>query len=193
MSFYTDIRDGVYAWTNRSDLVLETDTAIRQALRAAHRSGTFYRDLVILNLTAQPTDQIQVIDLASVAPNYKQISYVKPTGYDLHYTPIDILDLFDQDKVYRTDVFYGVGTSLMIRAASASTAITICYYKSPVVSPLSAIDSWIADMHQDLIILWAAATVLSFIGEQEIKSRVDALARLAVTDLIADSLTIVRR
>lgn len=192
MTIYTDIRDGVYAWTNRPALVSETDYAIRQALRAAHRSATFWRDLQVLNLTAQPTGQIQTIDLAAVAPRFRQLAVCKPTDYDLNYTPVDILDLFDQDKYYRTDVCYGIGNNLMIRAASPSANITLTYYQSPTVTPITALDSWLADQHQDLIILTAAQTILAFIGEQEIKSRVDPLQKLAMEELVAEGLRIQR-
>lgn len=193
MSLYTDIQTGVVTWTNRPDLTAETDMAIKQALRTAHRAGTFYRDLLTVNLTAQPTTQVQTIDLSANCPNYKQLCYVKPTNYDLRYTPIDILDVFDYDKVYKTDVFYGMGTSLVIRAAVPVDAIDICYYKSPTTNPIASIDSWIADLHQDLVILWAAGTILAFVGEQEIKTRVEALAKLAYNDLIEDATELVRR
>jgi hypothetical protein len=193
MSLYTDIVAGVITWTNRPDLTSETDYAIKQALRTAHRAGTFYRDLAVVNLVAQPTTQIQTIDLSLSTPNYKQLCYVKPAGLDMRYAPIDVLDVFDYDKVYKTDVYYGMGTSLIIRAASPVADLDICYYKSPTTSPMSAIDSWIADLHQDLIILWASATILAFIGEQEIKTRVEALAKLARDDLIEDSTELVRR
>lgn len=193
MSIYTDIRDGVFTWTNRSDLVAETDSAIRQAIRTAHRQGSFWRDLVTLNLTAQPVTAIQSIDLSVSAPNFRQLQAAGPTGSDLQYSVVDISDLFDQDRYPRSDICYGLGTTLIIRAAAPSAEITLTYWKNPVVTPLADTTSWIAELHQDLIILWAAATVLTFIGEQEIKQRVEALAKLAMQDLIEDSLSIVRR
>lgn len=193
MSLYSDIVAGIVTWTNKPGLTAEMDIAIRQALRTAHRAGSFYRDLQVVSLTAQPTDQIQTINLSTTAPNYRQICYVKPTDSDLMYDPIPVTELFDADKYPKADVYYGVGTNLMIRAASPSANLDICYYKSPTVSPISTLDSWIADLHQDLIILWASATILNFIGEQDIKTRVEALAKLALQDLIEDSTEIVRR
>lgn len=190
MSLYTDIRDGVIVWTNRPDLVAETDAAIRQALRSAHRAALFWRDLETVPLTLQPLDQVQQIDLTAAAPGFKQMAYVKPTGLDLHYNPVDIGDLFDDYKSYKTDVYYGMGNYLMIRAASPVADITLSYYKYPLTSPIASISSWIAEFHQDLVILWAAATILAFVGEQEIKARVDMLAKIAFDDLISDGLKI---
>ncbi len=193
MSLYTDIYDAVIAWTNKPKMVTETNIAIKQALRTAHKAGGFYRDLVEVSLTGQATDALQTIDLSLAAPNYRQLAYVKPTGVELQYDPIEITDLFDADRRYRHDVYYGIGTNLMIRAASPSSDLTICYYRYPTVNPIESIDSWIADLHQDLVVLWSSATVLALVGEQEIKSRVDQLAKLAYNDLIEDSTTLVRR
>lgn len=193
MSLYSDIYDGVVTWTNKPKMVAETNLAIRQALRAAHKAGGFYRDLMEVSLTNIATDQLQTIDLSVAAPGYRQIAYVKPTGQELQYEAIEITDLFDADKYYRSNVYYGIGNNLMVRAAVPTSEITLCYYSYPTVSPIENINSWIADLHQDLIVLWAATTVLSLIGEQEIKSRVDVLAKMAYADLIEDSTSIQRR
>lgn len=193
MSLYTDIVAGITVWTNRPDLTAEMDIAIKQALRTAHKSGTFYRDLVVVNLTGQTVQQVQTIDLSANCPNYRQICYVKPASLDIVYDPVDIRDLFDYDRVYKTNVYYGMGTSLILRAANPVDAIDICYHKMPTVNPIANIDSWIADLHQELIVLWAAATILAFIGEQEVKTRVEALAKIAYQDLIEDATELVRR
>lgn len=194
MSLYTDIQTGVFTWTNRSDLTAETDAAIRQAVRTAHRSGSYWRDLVSLALTGQDTTQsIQTIDLSSVAPSFKQLAYIGPTGFELKYTPVDIKDLLDPEyKVYRTDVCYGMGTNLIIRPNAAVASLTLVYYKFPTLSPLSSLDSWIATFFPDLIICWAAATILALIGEDEIKLRAEAISKMEYQGLIADNLQIQR-
>jgi hypothetical protein len=192
MSTYSDIFDGVVAWTNRPSLVAETNLAIRQAVRSAHRAGTFPKDLGTVDLTVT-TDQIQQIDLSSAVPDLRAIARVYPTDLDYEYKEVQVLDLFDNDGYARTDVFWLIGTNLMIRAAAPYSALSLCYYRNPVVSPIEDIDSWIARDHQDLVILWAAATVLTFIGEQEIKTRVEQLAGSALRDLVSESLFITSR
>lgn len=189
MSLYTDIVAGVNAWTNRPLMTAEIDIGIRQALRAAHRAGKFPRDLVEVVATGLSTTTVpQVVDLAVVAPLCRQIAQVKPTGVNLAYKEVLIGDLFDLDGFYRTDVFYGLGTQLLIRPGAAYSSATITYYKHPVVSPIASIDSWIGTDHQDLIVCWAAASVLAAMGEQEIKARVEALAGILLQQLVADSL-----
>lgn len=188
MSIYSDVFDGVVAWTNRADLVTETDTAIRQAVRAAHRAGSFYRDMTTVALTGQALTQVQSIDLSSAAADLRKIATVNPTGYDVQYSEVSALDLFDQDAYPRTDVFYMIGQTLNIRASTPVDAITISYFKHPVIAPIASMTSWIAQIHQDYIICAAAATVLSMLGEQEIKTRVETLAAMGRANLIAESL-----
>jgi len=194
VSLYTDIRDGVFLWTNRPTLVNETDAAIKQAVRAAHKSGSFYRDLQIVAATGLPLDRIQTIDLSTATPRYRQLAYVKPTAVlDQYYSEVSILDLLDQEGYAKENVFWGVGTNLMVRAYAPVDSITLCYYTYPDLTTISTLNDWIAAEHTDLIILWAAASILAMIGEQEIKTRVEALAGNARQDLIEDGTTLVRR
>lgn len=194
VSLYTDIRDGVFLWTNRPNLVNETDAAIRQALRTAHRSGSFYRDLQTVAITGLPQDRIQVIDLATATPNFRNLAYVKPTDVlDAYYEEATVRDLLDQDGYAKENVFWGVGNNLNIRAVVPVSDITICYYTYPLVTPIANINSWIAADHQDLVILWAAASIMAMLGEQEVKTRIEALAQNALRDLTEDATLLVRR
>lgn len=188
MTLYTDTIANVVAWTNRADLTAEMDLAVMQAVRAAHRAGNFFRDLVTLPLVGQPTDQIQQIDLSAVLTNSRKLATIGPTGTDLQYSEAHVLDLFDQDKYPRLNVYWVIGNTLNIRAASPSAELTITYYKHPTVSPIASLDSWIAQIYPDYIAAAAASTVLAVIGEQEIKTRVEKLAAMGLEGLIADNL-----
>lgn len=193
MSLYSDIVAGVITWTNRPTMTAEIDLAIRSALKSAHRSGRYWRDLVTVPLTNQPTDAVQQIDLSAVAPRFSQLQSIGPTGSNIIYEPVTVGDQLDDYKTFKTNICYGFGTYLMIRANAPVSELTLNYYRLPNMSPLSAIDSWIADLHQDLIILSAASTVLALIGEQEIKSKVDMLAFGLKAELLSESLEIIGR
>lgn len=193
MSIYTDILAGVIDFTNRTDLTAETDTAIRQAIRTAHRAGSFWRDLVSLPIVGQDTSlAIQTLDLATLAPRFKQLAYIGQTDSDIRYTPVDIKDQWDEYKAFKTDVCYGIGTNLIVRPAAASATLTLVYWRFPITSPVASTDSWIAEKFPDLIICWAAATILAMIGEVDVKTRIEALAKLEYQGLIADNLQIQR-
>ena len=194
MSTFAEIRTDVIAWTNRSKMVAETNMAIKQAIRTAHKAGKFWRDLQVLPLTGVSTaSAIQSIDLASSAPFYRQIAYVKPATLDMQYTAIGIDELFDPDKYYRLDVYYGVGNALNIRASSPATSIDIAYYSYPNITDTETFSNWMTANHADLITLWAAATMLALVGEQEVKTRVEALSKLAYQDMIDDNISIAGR
>jgi len=195
MSLYTEIQADVFYWTKRKLMVNETDMAIRQAIRKAHRAGSFPRDMTTVTLTGQSTSTaIQSIDMAANLPSLRQLYHVAPTGIpNVKYEDADIRDLVDQDGYPKTNVFWTVGTTLFIRAASPSDSIDVTYYKLVNVDNLAALDDWIATQHKDLIVLWAAATILTMVGEQEVKTRVEDLTKLAYADLIGDSVEAIGR
>lgn len=195
MSLYTEIQSDVFAWTNKRLMVAETDMAIRGAIRKAHRAGSFYRDMATVTVSSLSTaTSPQSIDVAAALPMYRQLYSVKPTGReDVVYKDADLRDLLDQDGFPKYNIFWMVGLTLFIRAASPSDSVDVTYYKRVNVDDLAMLDDWIAAEHKDLIVLWAAATILALVGEQEVKTRVEALAKLAYDDLIGDSVEIIGR
>lgn len=190
MSQYTDLIAGILSWTNRPDLQVEMDTGIRNAVRTAHRAGKFARDLVTVNLTEQVVQQIQEVDFSTTPfVRFRQVATVRPTEREQEYLPVEVLDLFDPDGYARTNVFYVIGNKINIRAEVPVDKITINYYQRPDVgTDLTLLNDWIIDEYQDLIILWAAATVLAAAGEQEVKTRVETLAKLEYQNLVSDAL-----
>lgn len=195
MSLYTEIRDDVFSWTNKRLMTAETDMAIRGAIRKAHRAGSFYRDLVTVTVPNLSTaTSPQSIDLATYCPLYRQLYSVKPTGSEnVIYNDADVRELLDPDGFPKYNIFWVVGTTLYVRAASPSDSVEVTYYKRAVVDDLASLDDWIATEHKDLIVLWAAATILAIVGEQEVKTRVEDLAKLAYADLIGDSVEFIGR
>jgi hypothetical protein len=194
MSLYTEIQSDVFSWTNRRTMVTETDMAIRQAIRKAHRAGSFYRDMTTVSVTGLSTaTSPQAIDLSASCPLYRQLYTVKPTGIDSRYDIADVRDLLDLDGFPKYNVYWVVGTTLYIRASSPTESVDVTYYRRVNVDNLATLDDWIASEHKDLIVLWAAATVLTIVGEQEVKTRVEELAKLAYADLIADSIEAIGR
>lgn len=190
MALWDDLRGEVKTIINKSTLDAEIDLAMRQAIRAAHKSGKYWRDLAEVSLTLPTTDAVQSVDLSTYAPNFRQTAYLKIADQDIYYSPVQIDDLVDADGFVRANIYWGLGASLKIRGESPMEQMKLCYYRYPIVSPLASMDSWIADQHRDLIVAWTASTILGMIGEQEIKGRMDTLAAIAFADLQQDNLEI---
>lgn len=194
MSLYTDIRDGVFVFTKRPTLTAETDLAIRQALRKAHRAGSFPRDLVtVANIPVDTTQTVQSIALSSYCPRMRQLYVVKPTGLDVYYKDDDVRSLLDLDGYPKTDIYWQIGDTLSIRPANSSPTVDIIYYSYPDYSDLTTLSDWIAMHHQDLIVLWATMAVCAIINETEVSERVSKLVEEAYEDLMEEAVEIIGR
>ena len=186
---WAELLDEIYTLTKRSDLVAETGVALRNAVRMAHKSGKFWRDLAQVTINNLALDTVQEVDIPTYLPRLKQVAYIRSTANnDLQLKEVRIDDLLDEDNYARTNVYWGLGTKLKIRAYAAEASYQVAYWRYPVVSPSTAFDSWIAEDHSDALILPAATTVLQMIGENEIRAKLEPLAAQAMRDLIEDNL-----
>lgn len=192
MTTWSDLQNEVYTLTKRPDLEGMTDIAIRSAILAAHKSGKYWKDLSIVAVDGLTQDTIQEIDIATRLPRFRQIAYIKDPVTELFYTPAEIGDLIDEWKTPRTDIYYGVGAKLLLRAYTPLTEYEVCYYLRPGATEAD-LASWIVDEHPSVVTLFAASTLLSTIGEKEIKAQVDQLVAIAIADLQQDNIEIIGR
>lgn len=193
MTIYTDVLATVNGLTNRPDLTTETDIAIRQAVNAAHGKSTFFKDLVVTDVTGlSTTTNPQTVDLSAApfdtVPIRGQLITVKPKDVEGEYTKANILELTDSDNFDRYNIWWQVGTTLKIRAISPVSSITVSYFRRWTVNPIASLDSWIAQDYPDLIGATAALIVLGTTGEKEIIDRIERLAAVEVVRLLADNL-----
>lgn len=187
MSVYSDIITQVVEWTNKPKLVLEMASAFKNQVRRAHKAGKFYRDLVVVPTGTVAIATVQQIDLSALAPRYRQLATVKSPMIDKPFDVIDVLNLTDFDGYARTNVCYVIGTQLNIRAEIPADSYEITYYQYPDLSDLDTFSDWITTNHEDVLVLGTAASILALVGEQEVKTRVEALYNVALADLISDS------
>lgn len=194
MALWDDLVTEITTITNRPDLTAETSLALRQAVRAAHKSGKYWRDLsIVLKTGLSTTEALQSIDISADLPRFRQMAYVKSGSGEFFYKAVDINNLLDDYDSYVLDVYYAVGTSLKIRGSAPEASYELCYYAYPIVTPTSSFASWIADEHRDLLVAWGASNVLSMVGEQEIKGRMDQLVALGLADLREDNIELIGR
>lgn len=194
MATWAELLDETYKLTKRPDAVTLTEQHLRKAVRTAHKSGKYWRDLQVAQLTNLPLDQVQEVQLATVAPRLRAVARLtSATNAQLEYKPVTIDDLLDNDGYLRTNVYWGLGSVLQVRAAAPEASLTLTYYQYPVVSPEASFNSWIAEEHSDLLVNLTAGGVLAAFGEQETARRIDSLAALLLADLQQDNLEIVGR
>lgn len=193
MALWDDLRAEVIKWTNRPALINETDLALRFSIRAAHRTGKYWRDLTTVQ-SVPASQQIQQINLADECPGMRQIAYVKGFNSDLYLKPVEILDLLDSDGFARTNVYWAVGNYLNVRPyGSFDTGYEICYYQQPAATEDTVTGDWLTSQYQDVPVLMAASTVLRVVGEADIKAGVDAMLALAIADLQQDNIEVIGR
>lgn len=195
MALWSDLQAKVYTLTDRPDLVNETLAALRLAVRTAHKSGKYWRDLntydtAVLSTTTSP----QSFAVAGTVSRFRQIATIRDKNNpSVYFTEVRIDDIVDEDGYYRTDVYWAMGTMVYIRASNPSTQYTMEYYQIPVTTDASIVSSWIADEYEDAVVYLAAATVCGMVGEQEIKRTMEQLAALAIKDLQEDNIEITGR
>lgn len=191
MSLWTDLLDEVYTLTNRPELVAETAIALRKAVRTAHASSRFWRDLVEVPITGLAVQQVQEIQLDLYAPRFRQTAYIKSNTYtELHFEPVTIDDLLDADGYGRVNAYWGFGNTIRVRAANIEDNYLMAYYQYPIVTPEAAFNSWIVNEHRDFIITSAALIVLGIAGEQEIKNTMQQLNLMLRMELVQANLEV---
>lgn len=192
MPTWSSIQTEVYTLTNRPDLAAETLAAVRSAVRTAHTSAKYWKDLVAAPLVGIATSTpVQSIPLSALT-RPRAIASIQVTGQDIYLDPVTIDDLVDADGFVRTNKYWGLGAELKLRAENPVSAYTVCYYQWPFTDA-SNVTSWIVDDYRDLILFWAASTVLGMVGETEIRGRMDSLAAIAFADLQQDNIEVAGR
>lgn len=183
MSLFTDIVADVYTITSRSDLVVDTALAVRQATLAAHRSDKYIRDIQEGFLPiGKPTDGSAnyQIDIPSYFPNWRAFAYLRPydsvtqsksrivLGPDSFIASDGILDPYSDDKV---NVAYVAGSNLNVLLEAAYDSFLYGYYKNPTLSPDDNYESWIAREQPAIITIDAARKILESVGYEDAAKR----------------------
>jgi hypothetical protein len=177
MTQSTDLFDAIKAdvvtLTNRPDLSLETELAVRTATLSAHHSEAFLRDLStqVIQFTA-PVYKASVA-LSLLSTKYRGLATVQLL--DSLYAPlatpeIDIIETGDFfDPVYgtlKTNICYAAGSVFNVNSDTAHYGYLVQFYESPLVRR-EEYNSWIAMLLPDRITYAAAAIVLATNGNEE--------------------------
>jgi len=190
----TSLLDEIYIHTTRKDLVNETKLALRQAVRACHRKGRFWKDLVEVSIAAAAeTGGIATasLDLSAIAFPYRQVAYVQFGTSRL--SPVDVSDVLDVDKVVRQNIYWGMGSKLLLCTDYGNTTTyKVGLLANPAWDGVN-ITSWLFPEYQDLVVAEAAWQLFGMIGEQEISRTILQLRQILSANLVQDNLEIEAR
>lgn len=173
--------------TRRPDIPETIKLAIRTATLRAHRKALFPMDRTRWFFTyTPPSDGAFFVDLTttlrSPCPQFRIASHA--IGTDSTNNPMEMLEeigpvaLFKSDGTRRQSVFQILGQTLTIYPQLFTGYGQLHYYMNPIVTDVGYA-SWIADMYEDDLALWATAIVWMRTG------RVDE-ARVLMSGVITD-------
>lgn len=178
---YSEIRDAVYALTNRPDLVTETALAIQRATVKLHSADFWPRDLTLAAVTLGAASFNPQIIAATSLPRLRAINYITardplsgfafPTS-EKHYEHITPEALLDEYLTQKKDVWFQSGSTVQILSSTSESQFFVGYYAQPVVSPAAdgTYSSWIATEVPYAIINEAAAVILRSVGHAELSN-----------------------
>lgn len=175
---FTALVNDVYTITKRSDLVTETEYALRAATLKLHQLDFFPKDIVESKVNFSVADYYQTLAYQTLFPRMRSLSYMRkfeggaPTQIIEVISPTDILDDYG---IAKENVAYVAGAAIQIRSNTQITDILMGYYANPVTTPDDYV-SWVASVYPYAIVSEAAATVFATIGydEQAAKYRSEA-------------------
>lgn len=180
-ALFTSIVNDVYEITNRSDLVAETNLAVRQATLKLHQRDFYAKDLIESRVQFVTAAYYQSLAYASLFPSFRKLAYLRKfadgeAGDFLSLITPD--NTFDSYGVSKEDICYLAGSVIQIRSSTSITDFLIGFYQNPTTNP-ELYDSWAANLYPNAVIAEAAAIVFKMIGYDEQASMYKAFANEA--------------
>lgn len=148
--------------TKRPDLITKIQANVRAATLKAHNSDFYYKDLYEVPVQFTNLFHLQSFLPTEIAPRFRKVKYIRlwvgdNTGdIGQFLEPIQIENSIDGYGYIKTNVFYMAGQLLQIRGTCALDKVLFGCYQYPVVTPVTAFTSWIADEMPYAIIYEAA-------------------------------------
>jgi len=161
----------VYLVTGRSDLVLETKSAVRAATIKAHQTDYYSKDIYETGVVFTTPSYKQSLDYVSLISNFRTLKYLRRVDNALDdkgiyfriITPDEVLDSYG---IGRTDIAYVAGRVLEIRSSVPFSNALLGAYVNPIVRE-GAYSSWVAEQFPYFIIREAARVLFRVLGQPE--------------------------
>lgn len=179
----------VHVITKRPDLTALTDQSIRLATIKLHRFNKFRRDILsqVLTVTAN-ADFRYTVDLTNYPRIRLPYSLTLNSGSEygtVEFEELEPHEIFKDYLVEKTNYFYIIGTSMVIKADRSITTLDLLYYAFPITDAVNY-SSWIADNYTDIIVNAASAAVFKSIGKDSEARVYNLLTLTDSNDLLKD-------
>ena len=196
-----DLQAAVYNETKRPDLITDTTNALVAALLKYHSIDFFWKDIATAQLQFEVSNYIQTIDTQQI-PRFRAMAYLRkydPTlvasannpsllppltfpwfSPDLAMGLLDPIapdDLFDEWGCEKLDVYYGAGSTLMLKSSTQLQYVQIGWYQHPNVDTVTlangvaggnfGLGSFIMAEYPWLLVYEAASKIFGSIGQTE--------------------------
>lgn len=196
MTTWLDMQNRVYELTKRPELVTLTVAAIKMATIRAHHVDFFPRDYAsaVLNYTLPSGNDI-FVDVPNIyttipllrTPDFLQgedASTLRPNE-NLAYLK-SYQEFWGEDNELQYSHFAQVGTTLKCLFSSPTGRAKLYYYQNPNTSDTDQYSSWIADMYQNEVAMWAAGIIWARSGNQEMAKNAQSFIE-GFKDLLVES------
>ena len=168
---FDELVEEVFLITDRRDLKVETESAVKAATLKAHRSDFYSKDIHEQGVEFNVADFRQSLDYILLISNFRSLKYLKrvddendDVGKFLEIiTPENTLDSYGINKI---DIAYVAGRVLEIRSSVEFSKMLLGAYVLPIVRE-GAYDSWVAEQNPFVIIYEAARVIFKSIGYDE--------------------------
>lgn len=178
---YDEVYADVLGLVKRADLADDIRIAIQGAILKGHQMDFWNRDLYEAQINLPAAAYITQLD-TTLLSRFRNISYLRkydPTGqsnitgqqtgqagkfFDILDSPEQVMDSYRAEK---SDIVYVAGSNLNIRSSTLDSCYLAGWFRNPILSPTSSIDSWIMNLVPYYIIREATRDLFLTIGYQE--------------------------
>ncbi len=179
-----DFLEGVYEITNRPDLVTETTSALKRALKQAHFASFFWFDL-------EAEDIASTGDVSFSSPIPERFRSVKSirnadesTGFEVReISPSAIFN--GSVLVEKRYCYYLAGADIQFRISRGFTTLQHIFYQLPDWE-----DSYIALNYPEILHFIAAAKIFALLGDSPNAKFYEQLAGQTLHELVQQSQSI---
>ena len=188
MTAFSDLRDLVYAITNRPDLVAQTGVALRRAIIKEHSARDYARDIVVASATltqANPNlfrytidttggstiwyPRLRKINILREIPTTLNPAYYTNVGFwgEVEFKELNPDNIWDGYGRERVNYYYRHGVLIDLVASRQVDIVGCTYYALPILTSEAAYTDWMADLYPYALADHAAAQIFRLIGKSD--------------------------